>query len=66
MPVEPSIIEVNAFDYYWSQTLQKNIYSYRCPKCNTWGYVLQSGDVLECPTCHAFLRVVRGENLPDR
>lgn len=64
MPPEPSIIEVNAEDYYWSQTLQKNIYSFRCPKCQTFGYVLQSGDVTECSKCNAFLRVVRGSNLP--
>jgi hypothetical protein len=63
MPQEPSIIEVNADDYYWSPMLQKDIFSFRCPKCNTWGYVLQSGDVLECGSCHAFLRVVRGPNL---
>lgn len=58
MPDQPTIIQIVAEDYYWSETLQQHIYPYHCPNCATFGFVTQSGDVNRCSTCGTFLRIV--------
>lgn len=56
------IVEIEPDDYYLSEMLGQYVYTFKCPKCATWGFVSQLGDISQCGSCGSFFRVVKKEN----